>query len=157
MDFYIPFWWWNWILRQKEEEANPDAPSPLPPVPAPAPRPRGIFRWLHTERDINLISAGALDTAKRGTWSTLDRKRVFVNFARLPCCRFGWLLFRPIPLHWDSSDRICTAMRIEMRRDPPLRGRSCCYRRGIYSRPRTSFQKIRNRREESLKRVSYLS
>lgn len=83
MDFYIPFWWWNWILRQKEEEANPDAPSPLPPVPAPAPRPRGIFRWLHTERDINLISAGALDTAKRGAWSTLDKKTRIRQFRAL--------------------------------------------------------------------------
>ncbi len=100
MDFYFPSWWWNFILRQKEEEANPDAPSPLPPVPAPAPRPRGIFRWLHTERDINLVSAAALDTAKRGAWNTLDKKTRIRQFRALTVLslRVAALSTQPIAL-----------------------------------------------------------
>ena len=100
MDFYFPSWWWNFILRQKEDEANPDAPSPLPSVPGPAPRPRGIFRWLHTERDINLVSAAALDTAKRGAWNTLGKKTRIRQFRALTVLslRVAALSTRPIAL-----------------------------------------------------------
>ena len=101
MDFYFPSWWWNWILRQQEEETNPKTPSPLPlPVPSPAPRPRGIFRWLHTERDINLVSAAALDTAKRGAWMTIDKKARIRQFRALTVLslRVAALSPKPIPL-----------------------------------------------------------
>jgi hypothetical protein len=100
VDFYFPSWWWNWILRQREQETNPDAP-PLPsPNPSPAPRPRGIFRWLHTERDINAVSAAALDTAKRQAWAVIDKRTRIRQFRALTVLslRVAALSPNPIPM-----------------------------------------------------------
>ena len=114
MDLHLPFfWWWNWIPRQTPPGSKPKAPWPLPPdlnpkapwplpspVPAPAPRPRGIFRWLHSERDINAISAAALDTAKRGAWMSLDNKTRIRQFRALVVLslRVAAISHKPIPL-----------------------------------------------------------
>jgi hypothetical protein len=120
VDFYFPSWWWNWILKQRERETNPDVP-PLPsPNPSPAPRPRGIFRWLHTERDINAVSAAALDTAKRGAWNAIDKKARIRQFRALTVLslRVAGLSPNPVPLGqlgphlYSNADRNATGSAI---------------------------------------------
>lgn len=78
-----------------------DKQKPAPrPSPAPAPAPRGIFRWLHQESDINSVCAMALETAKRGTWMSLDRAARTRQFRALVVLtlRLAALSWKPIPL-----------------------------------------------------------
>lgn len=98
MEFHFPSWWWNWIERQKQQA--PTETTPVPPSPSPAPRPRGIFRWLHRDRDIARLSAAALETAKFGRWNTLDKKTLVRQFRAflVLSLRIAALTSKPVPL-----------------------------------------------------------
>ena len=96
MELHFPSWWWNWIERQQQ---TPAEPSPIP-QPSPTPRPRGIFRWLHREREISRLSAASLETAKSGAWGNLDKKvlvRQFRAFLVLSL-RIAALSSKPVPI-----------------------------------------------------------
>ncbi len=95
MSDQLPFWWWTWWQRQKW----PPTPSPAP-APAPAPHSSGFFRWSHEDRDLASVGAAALETAKRGAWMTLDKKRRTRQFRAfvVMSLRIAPLSWRPVPL-----------------------------------------------------------
>ncbi|MDI1484364.1 hypothetical protein [Polyangium sp. y55x31] len=92
MPDYLPFWWWKWWQGHQQ-------PKPAP-TPAPIPHSSSLFRWMHQDRDLTTVGAAALQTAKRGTWMTLDKKnraRQFRAFVVMSL-RIAPLSWRQVPL-----------------------------------------------------------
>ena len=86
---HLPFWWWNWWQREQ-----PPAPAPSP-APVPNPSSPGVFRWMHQDSDLTTVGAAVLETAKHGTWTTLDKKKRARQFRA-----FVVMSLRIAPLSW---------------------------------------------------------